>query len=235
MSQELIRVPFHGDVIEATKDEKGVWASLRRMCESLGLDPDSQRQKLQKRPWSNTVMMAVMDKTGRKFEMTMLHLDSVPMWLATIETSRVKVEIRTKLELYQKEAAKVLADHFLDRRPARSDFAFGDDLREVIKLELRSCLQEFRQKQIEPRYTLRERLEALGWHSPSERQRRQVRELVLAKLRRAGFPHPERDGLSPASELLFPASQCFLIDEAIEQVWSEATYRERGGMFEPRA
>jgi hypothetical protein len=81
------------------------------------------------------------------------------------------------------------------------------------------------------KYTLRERMHSLGWFSASPRQQRQVRELALAKLRRAGYPHPERDGLAPAAELLFPASQCYLADEAIDQVWSEARYRERGGMF----
>ena len=77
MSQELVSIPFHGDVIEATKDERGVWASLRRMCESLGLDHSGQLQKLRKRPWSNVEIISMLDSAGRKFEVVCLHLEAL--------------------------------------------------------------------------------------------------------------------------------------------------------------
>lgn len=42
----------------------------------------------------------------------MLHLDALPMWLATIEPSRVAAEARPRLERFQLECAKALRDHF---------------------------------------------------------------------------------------------------------------------------
>jgi hypothetical protein len=39
------------------------------------------------------------------------------MWLALIHTKRVKPEKRPLLERYQKEAARVLRDHFLRPQP----------------------------------------------------------------------------------------------------------------------
>lgn len=122
MSNEIVLVPFHGDVIEATKDGRGVWVPLRRPCEALGIDPDGQRRKLQGKPWAVTEMISATGPDGKLYEMFALHLDCLPMWLATIDAKRVKEEMRPKLELYQREAAKVLADHFFGRkeRPAGS-------------------------------------------------------------------------------------------------------------------
>lgn len=123
----LVEVPFHGDVIDAVQDDRGVWVPLRRLCENLGISPDAQRVKLEAKAWSNTAMIAVLDSVGRKFEMCCLHLECLPIWLATIETSRTRKDLRPKLELYQKEAAKVLADHFLGRKEPPREIAGGDD------------------------------------------------------------------------------------------------------------
>jgi hypothetical protein len=49
----------------------------------------------------------------------MMDTRTLPMWLATVQVSRVKPEAREALARYQKEAAEVLAKHFLDRQPAR--------------------------------------------------------------------------------------------------------------------
>ena len=111
----LVRVPFHGDEIECVHDERGVWVALRRMCEALGIDTDSQRKKLADKPWATTVTNAVVAEDGKPREMVCLHLDSVPMWLATIEPSRVAEGARSKLVDYQRECARVLRDHFFGR------------------------------------------------------------------------------------------------------------------------
>src|SRR5947209_2996136 len=94
MASELVPVPFHGDVIEAAKTEDGVYVPLRRLCDNLGLQSHGQAEKLRHRAWANTQMICLLDSAGREFEMLCLHLDSVPMWLATIEPSRVKEELR---------------------------------------------------------------------------------------------------------------------------------------------
>lgn len=237
MANELVRVPFHGDVIEATQDDAGVWVSLRRACESLGIALHRQTQKLQEKPWANVNMKLMMDQSGREFEMACLHLDSFPMWLATIEPSRVKEAVRPKLELYQKEAARALADHFLGRpRQGVEDVralagAIALQVAETVAAQVRGVLEESRPALPEPRYSIKDRMEALGWRSATPKQRNQVRTLALAKLNRRGFGYPGREGLSPGGELLFPESQCHVLDEAIVSVWEEAKYREEGGMF----
>lgn len=233
MPNELVQVPFHGDTLEAVQDERGVWASLRRMCEALGLDFSRQLQKLKAKPWATVGFMSTVAADGKGRDVSCLHLDSVPMWLATIEPSRVKPEVRPKLELYQKEAARVLAEHFVARTRGL-EVVSRDELRELIAGEVRAVLLDFRAKQAEPLATLKERMAQLGWLSASPRQRDQVRRLALVKIQRHGYPRPDREGLSPAAELLFPASVWHLVDEAVVQVWEEARYAERGGMFDER-
>jgi hypothetical protein len=112
----LVAVDFHGDTLEAVQDAGGaVWASLRRMCEGVGIDESKQRRKLKNKPWATTDLKSAVAQDGKRRELMMVHLDTIPMWLATIEPSKVKPEVRPKLERYQKEAARVLAEHFLPK------------------------------------------------------------------------------------------------------------------------
>lgn len=115
MKNEIVRVDFHGGDIQAVKNEQGVWVSVRRVCEHLGIDEEGQRQKLKdenRAPWACACVIQAHDTTGRKQDAFMLHLDSLPMWLATIDAGRVNSEARALLIAYQKEAARVLRDYF---------------------------------------------------------------------------------------------------------------------------
>lgn len=116
--RSVVHVPFHGETIGAVHDGARVMVPLRPLCDRLGLEPNAQRKRLQRQPWTTAAMMAVVAADGRSRELYCLDLESFPMWLATIETRRVRPEVRAKLEHYQREAAQVLRKHFFgDRRP----------------------------------------------------------------------------------------------------------------------
>lgn len=118
MSQiEVVR--FHGDEIQAVHEGERVWVVEKRMCEVMGIDHDSQRKRLsdhERSPWAVTAMMTATGPDGRSYEMFCLDLDSLPMWLATIEVKRARAESRAKLIDYQRECARVLRDHFFGPR-----------------------------------------------------------------------------------------------------------------------
>jgi phage antirepressor YoqD-like protein len=123
-------VPIAGEEIAATLVDGVVWVSVRRMCEALGLDEEAQRQKLvneERTPWATTFVTQAVALDGRNRLVFCLDLDSVPMWLATIDASRVRPESRAKIILFQRKAAKVLRDHFLAPKPmalpSRTEFA----------------------------------------------------------------------------------------------------------------
>jgi hypothetical protein len=115
--QNIEVVHFHDDVIQAVRGEgETVWVVVRRVCEALGVDDFTQGRKLKGKPWACTSMMLAHDSSGREQVLFCLSLDSLPMWLATIQLSKVKPEARQKLAAYQRECARVLRDHFFGRR-----------------------------------------------------------------------------------------------------------------------
>ncbi len=111
-TNSITKFNFQGDELDVLKRGETLWISLRRICEYLGLDPEAQRQKLKSKPWACTVIIKAHDISGRKQEILFIDIDSLPMWLATISTNKVRPQVKPKLISYQKEAAKVLRNHF---------------------------------------------------------------------------------------------------------------------------
>lgn len=110
--QKVSEIEFHGDVLQAIHDGETVWVSVKRVCEALGVSNQGQQEKLKGRPWACVKVILTHDTTGRKQDAFCIALDSLPMWLATIEASRVSESLRPKLERYQRECTQVLARHF---------------------------------------------------------------------------------------------------------------------------
>src|SRR3974390_1904697 len=109
---DLVTIDFHGDELLAVQDERGVWVPLKRPCEALGLDDSKQAARLKTKAWATTAVMAAVGADGKNREMFCLHIDSLPMWLATVDASRGSDVVREKLERYQVECAAVLRDPF---------------------------------------------------------------------------------------------------------------------------
>ena len=112
MSDSLIQVPFHGDTIEAVAKNDTWMASLRRMCENLGVDYKTQARKLKEKKWAVVVIMPTTGSDGKTYEMAMIDRRTMTMWLAGINPSKVKPELREKIEAYQCEAADALDKYF---------------------------------------------------------------------------------------------------------------------------
>lgn len=113
---QLIQVPFRGDVIEATQDERGVFVSLRRCCENLGLAMEGQLAKLKRKSWAVMKEIVMTASDGKQYPMVGISLDTLPGWLFSIEARKVREEMRERLLMYQKDAANALADHFFGRK-----------------------------------------------------------------------------------------------------------------------
>jgi hypothetical protein len=117
---ELERIYFVGGDLQAVKDENGkVWVSVRRVCEQLGVSMQGQNTKLKECPWACVKMIFTHGQSGRQQELTMIDLDSLPMWLATISLSKVEENVRPTLVAFQKHAKAALAKHcfgFINKR-----------------------------------------------------------------------------------------------------------------------
>lgn len=110
----VVSVPFHGDTLEAVQTGDGkIMVSIKRVCESLGIDVEGQRKKLATCEWATTEFISAVAQDGKQRRLAMIDLESLPMWLATITASKVKAAVRPKLLQFQREAHKVLAAWFL--------------------------------------------------------------------------------------------------------------------------
>ena len=64
----IVKIDFHGDILEAIKRDGQAWASLRVMCRALGLDYSGQLQKLKGKPWAGMEKFSTPDARGRPQE-----------------------------------------------------------------------------------------------------------------------------------------------------------------------
>lgn len=112
----LVKVKFHGDEIDAIQTPDGrVHVGLRRLCDNFGIAVDTQARKLKGKAWASTTEMMVDCPDGSQRKVTCIDLETLPGWLFTITASKVKPAVRGKLVAYQREAAVVLARHFLQK------------------------------------------------------------------------------------------------------------------------
>lgn len=106
-------IPFHGTQIVAERHDGKQWVAIRPACDSLGLDPDAQLKRLKAQPWATTVVTTGVGADGKRRDMVMADRRTFTMWLATIQTSRIKDDAaRDLLSAYQCEAADVLDRYF---------------------------------------------------------------------------------------------------------------------------
>lgn len=113
--KDLVNIPFHGGSIVATVGEDGKpLVALKPVCEAIGLNYSGQLQRLKRQPWAEQGMVVIhTPSAGGVQETNVLDRQTFTMWLATIETSRLKNEdAKQLLVAYQKEAAAALDQYF---------------------------------------------------------------------------------------------------------------------------
>lgn len=110
---DVTRIPFHGDVIEAIRDGDDISVAIRPTCEAIGLDYSAQLQRLKRQPWATVGMTHTVGADGKPREMATVDRRTFTMWLATVDTNRIKSgDARELLIAYQTEAADALDKYF---------------------------------------------------------------------------------------------------------------------------
>jgi hypothetical protein len=115
---EQKEVQFYGDELTAARIGDDIFVSVRHLCDALGLDRASQARRMRRDEiladgYEGSVMMT---SPGGSQATGMLRADLVPLWLAKVDISRVREEIKPKLRQYQKEVVKVLWEAFQEGR-----------------------------------------------------------------------------------------------------------------------
>ena len=114
MSDDIVEVPFNGSVMIAQKSDDGeIYAALKPICENIGIAFNGQRERLNRTPWATVRMIRTVGADGKPRDMMAVSRKTLTMWLATIDTSRLKDErARRNVTVYQQEAAEALDRYF---------------------------------------------------------------------------------------------------------------------------
>lgn len=110
-------VQFYDDTIRSWKDVDGkIYVVMRDPIKALHLSIATQLKMIQEDElFEGFTRCTAVNTPGGRQEMLGLDHMMLPMWLARIESTRVKPERKPKLLRYQRECAKVLADYWQGR------------------------------------------------------------------------------------------------------------------------
>ncbi len=109
-------IPFEGDELTAALSPGGViYISLPSMCKALGLPTNTQIQRIKRtKSLIKGLRLIPLATRGGFQRANCLRVDKVALWLAGVETSRMKNdEFRNKVETYQEELAPVATQVFM--------------------------------------------------------------------------------------------------------------------------
>jgi hypothetical protein len=109
-------IPFMGDELAAALTQSGgIYISLPGMCNALGLNTRGQLQRIQRtKELSLGLRQIPITTKGGRQHVNCLRLDKLGLWLAGIETARVKSQFRAKLEAYHSRLAPMAIQVFLN-------------------------------------------------------------------------------------------------------------------------
>ena len=112
-------VPFYGhDLVAVRLPDGRIAAVLRWLCDGLGVNVQSQMRHIRGRAVLAEGLVSVrIDTEGGPQTLPALTLNVLPGWLFSVDERRVKEEARADVVLFQRECAKVLADHFIRKHP----------------------------------------------------------------------------------------------------------------------
>lgn len=146
MANELSRVDFYGDMIEAAVDEDGtILVGFRQLCEVMEQSYMKQLTKLRSRSWATLRLVEMKTASGATRRVTAIDLKTLHGWLLSINENRVPESIRPKLVRYQAECVEALERHFL-RRAAPTRFRpWAERFRESFAPHSQAVLSQFPQ------------------------------------------------------------------------------------------
>ncbi len=109
-------IPFMGDDLAAALTPNGgIYFNLTAMCNALGLNTRGQMQRIQRtKELAQGLRLIPLQTRGGRQKLNCLRLDKIGLWLAGVETVRVKSQFRDKIEAYHRELAPVAFQVFLN-------------------------------------------------------------------------------------------------------------------------
>ena len=129
MSNDIVEVPFNGSAMIAQRFDDGeIYTALKPICENIGIAYNGQWERLNRTPWATVRIIRTVGADGKQRDMTAISRKTLTMWLATIDTNRLKDEqARKNVTVYQQEAAEALDKYFNEGGAIRVSDADSDE------------------------------------------------------------------------------------------------------------
>ena len=109
---EVVKIAGSGAV---AKFNHQYWVSVKRVCENLGLQYETQFKKIKSDAESFEPQLIEVKTNGGVQKVFCIPLSKLNGWLFSINPNRVKPEVREKLIAYKKECFDVLFNHFIKK------------------------------------------------------------------------------------------------------------------------
>ncbi len=104
-------IPFEGDDLAAAIVQNGtIYISIPGLCRALGMNVQAQTRRISRTRSLAKGLRQIFIQTSQKGSTRLtycLRLDRVALWLAGIETDRLKPQFQAKIEAYQDDLAEV--------------------------------------------------------------------------------------------------------------------------------
>ena len=110
-------VDFHGDSLIVVDVDGQQFVAMKYVADGMGLNWGVQQKKLTNQSNKfNHIHMDMVALDGKQREMLCIPLLKLQGWLFTINPSKVKAELRSKVVQYQEECFEVLHAHFMSKQ-----------------------------------------------------------------------------------------------------------------------
>lgn len=107
-------VEFYGNTLIVIHQDGVNYTPIKPICEALGADWESQRQRLERDEVLAAVACVIQatGSDGKRYEMVCLPLEYLNGWLFGVDARRVRPEVRERLITYKRECYQFLARAF---------------------------------------------------------------------------------------------------------------------------
>jgi len=97
------------DIAAVLAEDGAIYGALPHLCRALGLDGESQRERLEEQTALARGLLQFPLSQGKQLTtMWCLRADLIPYWLAIVPTKRMKAEKKARIDYYQTQVAEVL-------------------------------------------------------------------------------------------------------------------------------
>jgi hypothetical protein len=130
-------VDFYNEAIISIQDEQGqIWVPVRRICENIGVAYAKQITKLQNDPKFNCTLKYTIASDNKNREMLVLPLEELNGWLFSINSNKVREDLRDKLYRYQRECLRVLNEYWT------KGLAISSNLEKLVEAQVEKTIEQ---------------------------------------------------------------------------------------------